>query len=751
MCRTRSFFLATVIGAVFVLPVSAEEPRFEYGPVGGDWKVLTGMRSSDSLVSESGGIAVTDGTQRVFWGNGYKVGPGGDGAQLSVGGLNRPRRSAAESENSIGPEHRRHYASITCVETTFHGLPATRCEGVLVNKRHHQVWMDVEVDPQAPRTLLITWEIIVPGDSNFAAATQRLEALLSTFRIVTDAPPASVWKAEIRIPRNLEPGDVLSPSVLVTDQNGREPTESIQVRWLINGKWASSITWDGSRTELEVQVSVEHQAVVAKAVVPAWQPPPKPQAPTAPSPSSPKPPIDPATPAEPDPSATSKPGTQGDDDKVPGLGGAAGLPGPRSMGEALISIIGPAGLGLLGALMSGLLGGGGTTPTQAPTTPDPPTPKPPSTKSPKRRKRTAKEVEKIVKQGEKAQREAGEAGGVIGLISKTLTNAKSELADAAKTIGKVVVQVGEAAAGAARQLASDPNAAVEKIAKITGKIREGAKQVAEATKGAANEGLRIAKEAYNDPQAALQKLKHGAKGLYTSLKNFLTDPKKIWEAVKEWTGVNNFGNALDPNRSLLERVGQVGIGVMKLYGTLTTAGAVATKVKSGASVVIKGAKRLLAKPPSRAEMKLLAKKFVERDQAQANPRRKSVGHPAGRRSRRSIRIHRQGTEVHRACRPQARRPDSRPAARRGGAKAHRTREGSSQTRNAQSKNRQQARHHVGLFRRCDRRRRLQTTDHAEATSRYGFRDLVQTAGPRRAEDAGVQGSGIEATQPGAQG
>lgn len=80
------------------------------------------------------------------------------------------------------------------------------------------------------------------------------------------APEPGRYRATIQIPP-LTPGEVLSPSVDVLDENGQPPSSSIYVSWFINGVNTPSVVWDGSETRIEVQVSVENQAVDRKSVV----------------------------------------------------------------------------------------------------------------------------------------------------------------------------------------------------------------------------------------------------------------------------------------------------------------------------------------------------------------------------------------------------------------------------------------------------------------------------------------------------
>lgn len=146
------------------------------------------------------------------------------------------------------------------------------------------------------------------------------------------------YRATIRIPP-LTPGEVLSPSVDVLDENGQPPTSSIYVSWFINGVNAPSVVWDGRETRVEVQVNVANQALVEAVLIPAYQS----GAPSAATPTAP---------------TLTLPTDVLPTGPVPGLGGVGPLPGPGSLGQALVGTLLPPLLITLGQLLAGIRGGG---------------------------------------------------------------------------------------------------------------------------------------------------------------------------------------------------------------------------------------------------------------------------------------------------------------------------------------------------------------------------------------------------------
>jgi hypothetical protein len=147
------------------------------------------------------------------------------------------------------------------------------------------------------------------------------------------ATPPGRYRAVIHVPA-LKPGAVLSPSVDVLDGNGR-PAEDVRgIAWLINGKFANSVVWDGQRVVVEVQISVAGQALVEQLVIPAYDPN-RPQTPTSPA---------------------------------PGLSQVGPLPGPANLQQTLVGLLGPPLLGVLGQLLGGAGG------SRVPRVPAPPKP-----------------------------------------------------------------------------------------------------------------------------------------------------------------------------------------------------------------------------------------------------------------------------------------------------------------------------------------------------------------------------------------
>lgn len=158
-----------------------------------------------------------------------------------------------------------------------------------------------------------------------------------------DRPPPTGWRARIEVPSDLKPGDELFPVAVIVDDEGRAPAGEVTLIWRFGGREGKSIVWDGQPLAIELDASVDGRGLAASLQLPRWDPtaPPPPPAPPAPLPPA----------------------------AVPGLNGAGELPGPRNAAEGLVGTFGPAALGLLGALLSGLLAPPGQPPQKPPLRP----------------------------------------------------------------------------------------------------------------------------------------------------------------------------------------------------------------------------------------------------------------------------------------------------------------------------------------------------------------------------------------------
>lgn len=422
-----------------------------------------------------------------------------------------------------------------------------------------------------------------PGKPGYETCEQRAAEQAQILASLSfDRPPATHWSVRIEVPSDLKPGDELFPTAVIVDDQGRAPSGEVTLIWRFDGQEAKSQVWDGRPLRIEVDASIDGRGLAATLQLPRWDPaaPPPPRTPPAPPP--------PSTP--------------------PGLQGPGALPGPRNATEGLTGTLGPAALGLLGALLSGLLNapkgpqapprdpkpGKTPPPRRATTEPKPATPgdEPRKPAHPERAARARRAAEAA----ERAQREADEANRPGRLFTDTLGRSGKEIVDTAKTIGEAAKSarrtIGHTLTGL-REVVSDRKALAQAARAGVRGLTDGmrlAGRVAEGVAGAAADGLIAAQDAagrvYQNPGLLKSAAGAAAKALWKQL----SDPKVLWGALKEFSGLQNFENALDPKRSLLQRIGEVGAGTFKLYGAAQMAASAASAARDAAGRALGGGK-----------------------------------------------------------------------------------------------------------------------------------------------------------------
>jgi hypothetical protein len=168
----------------------------------------------------------------------------------------------------------------------------------------------------------------------------------------------------------------------------------------------------------------------------------------------------------------------------------------------------------------------------------------------------------------------------------------SDFAGAASTIGGVASDAWNGIKRTASDVYDFGGRAWNDPTILIDKIQGALESVGNALSSAAGWASDTASHYWNNPWLAVADLAGAGEAvgnLATAIGNAIystvTDPTKAWEFIKNAVGVTNFQNSWDPNRSLLDRLGQVGVGVIKVYGAIVSGGKIASAVKSGATRV----------------------------------------------------------------------------------------------------------------------------------------------------------------------
>ncbi len=200
----------------------------------------------------------------------------------------------------------------------------------------------------------------------------------------------------------------------------------------------------------------------------------------------------------------------------------------------------------------------------------------------------------------KAQAEADEANSWGGLLSQAWKNWEGE-----------AVQIGDAASNLV-------TGAKDLVVKGATSIYEGAKAVyndpsivTTPLKNFANDVATAAQDAWKDPQiiwdtvsGTWKDVKSGASvavdiggkiitGIADTVWTTLTDPAKMWEAVKDSAGWENWVKSWDPNVPVLDRFGNVLIGTAKIGMTILTAGQAKAAALAGKEILTVAGEQIL--------------------------------------------------------------------------------------------------------------------------------------------------------------
>ena len=384
------------------------------------------------------------------------------------------------------------------------------------------------------------------------------------------------------------------------------------------------------------------QAVTARAVIPAANSP-------EPAPSQPEPTQVPAPVTVPEPKP--EPVVTGE---VPGLGGAGELPGPRTIGEAVVSILGPAAIGLLGALLGGMVGGGGGAPTppptEAPATPPKTPPKkprgrgeglkektpvvPPDDPKDTKKKKTKTETDEDVKPSETAEKETTKGGkktkeGYLAGLWRRTKGALTSAVDAAKDVAEAEKDIKENPSlliQTGKNAYEDVKQGLESASPLAEKIAEAAPGMARAIfQKTLNLATRQTPELVDlddlmreaQIRKKIEDIGVGmVQGVWETVKGAATDPDKMADLVKNLTGLEDLEKATEGNRPLGERLIHGILGALGVVGLAESVGKVAVKgLRSGASGLVKTAGREAAGGLSDDAARLAAKAAGKADDA----------------------------------------------------------------------------------------------------------------------------------------
>ncbi|MBI3268351.1 MAG: hypothetical protein HYZ53_04965 [Planctomycetes bacterium] len=171
--------------------------------------------------------------------------------------------------------------------------------------------------------------------------------------------------------------------------------------------------------------------------------------------------------------------------------------------------------------------------------------------------------------------EAKNEQSLSNVVKNATIRAGDELREAAGQVKDAAVAGVQAAGDAVRDVVKDPRILVDTLGGSLNTVRDGVR-----------DGVKAAGEAAHDVLKDPRIIKETITGSIETVVATAKDPGKVVQIVKDVTGVQNFENALDPNRPLLDRFGQVAVGTVKLGTTLETAGTAGQLVREGGTAAL---------------------------------------------------------------------------------------------------------------------------------------------------------------------
>ena len=290
--------------------------------------------------------------------------------------------------------------------------------------------------------------------------------------------------------------------------------------------------------------------------------------------------------------------TQVDVPIIPGLGQTGSVPGPQTIIQGVIGVLGPGIIGILGGLLGGWWGGIGSVPPpvvpKPPINPPPKSPVTPPRKTAPEKPKTAKPKQPPKKpelsSEEKARQAAAEKAKkraeakaraeklladqqkahadlnswtktVIGTVSNAGQDIQQGYHDVKGIVIPVVNTVKTEVKSAVQDVVKDPSILVTTATGTISDVAQGAKDLAEVGKDLVTHPVEIGWETVKGTAADAKTLIHETYG--KAFMAMVRDPAKFKDFIYNASGLEDLNKATDPNLSLVQRSGHYGLAVYK--------------------------------------------------------------------------------------------------------------------------------------------------------------------------------------------
>ena len=196
-------------------------------------------------------------------------------------------------------------------------------------------------------------------------------------------------------------------------------------------------------------------------------------------------------------------------------------------------------------------------------------------------KRKLEQLKRDMEWLEYEQEKANKANSLGKIIGDSVVNIGDELVETAVVVGTGISNAAAEAKRTIDDIRRDPSIIKKTIEDSIDDINKGyeiAKQTAKKTVDQIVKNPEIIVETAIDLGKKTGKV---VVNVGKAIINTVKDPKKAWEFIKSTTGIDDFEKSWDPNIPLVQRIGHVATGTIKLGTTIATAGKAGAAIKKG--------------------------------------------------------------------------------------------------------------------------------------------------------------------------
>lgn len=190
---------------------------------------------------------------------------------------------------------------------------------------------------------------------------------------------------------------------------------------------------------------------------------------------------------------------------------------------------------------------------------------------------------------EAEQKEANEGNSALGILNQTKVNIINEVDESVDTVKKAAKDMSKYIHGEIEAIKEDIKKDPDFWKNFGSNIWDNTKEITSNAADLVTHPIDTLKDVSEIAKSGYEVGKTIAGNMIKGAKAIVTDPHKAWEWVKDNTGIQDFINSQDMNKSMLDRIGNVITGTIKLGTTIVSVGE-AKAAAEGLGNVLKGGK-----------------------------------------------------------------------------------------------------------------------------------------------------------------